>query len=75
MEWEVGGKFKREGGICTLLFSYSIVSDSSVTPWTVARQAPLCMEFSRQEYWSQLPFPSPGGSPKSGIESATYVYL
>ena len=30
------------------------------TPWTVARQAPLSMEFSRQEYWSGLPFPSPG---------------
>ena len=31
-----------------------------VTPWTVARQAPLSMGFSRQEYWSGLPFPSPG---------------
>ena len=31
-----------------------------VTPWTVAHQAPPCMEFSRQEYWSGLPFPSPG---------------
>ena len=30
------------------------------TPWTVAYQAPLSMEFSRQEYWSRLPFPSPG---------------
>ena len=30
-----------------------------VTPWTVAYQAPLSMEFSRQEYWSELPFPSP----------------
>ena len=30
------------------------------TPWTVARQAPLSMEFSRQEYWLGLPFPSPG---------------
>ena len=29
------------------------------TPWTVARQAPLSMEFSRQEYWSGLPFPTP----------------
>ena len=33
-----------------------------VTPWTVACQAPLSMGFSRQEYWSGLPFPSPGGS-------------
>ena len=32
------------------------------TPWTVACQAPLSMEFARQEYWSGLPFPSPGGS-------------
>ena len=30
-----------------------------VTPWTVAHQAPLSMEFSRQEHWSGLPFPSP----------------
>ena len=38
------------------------------TPWTVARQAPLSMEFSRQEYWSALPFPSPGDLPDPGIE-------
>ena len=35
----------------------------SVTPWTVARQAPLSMGFSRQEYWGGLPFPSPGDLP------------
>ena len=39
-----------------------------VTPWTVARQAPLSIEFSRQEYWSGLPFPSAGGLPDTGIE-------
>ena len=39
-----------------------------VTAWTVARQAPLSMGFSRQEYWSGLPFPSPGGLPNPGIE-------
>ena len=38
------------------------------TPWTVARQAPLSMGFSRQEHWSGLPFPSPGDLPNSGIE-------
>ena len=38
------------------------------TPWTVAHQAPLSMEFSRQEYWSGLPFPSPGDLPDPGIE-------
>ena len=39
-----------------------------MTPWTVARQAPLSMGFSRQEYWSRLPFPSPGDLPNPGIE-------
>ena len=38
------------------------------TPQTVAHQNPLSMEFSRQEYWSQLPFPSPGDLPNPGIE-------
>ena len=38
------------------------------TPWTVGYQAPLSMEFSRQEYWSGLPFPSPGYLPNPGIE-------
>ena len=38
------------------------------TPWTVAHQAPLSMGFSRQEYWSGLPFPSPGYPPDPGIE-------
>ena len=39
-----------------------------VTPWTVANQAPQSMEFFRQEYWSGLPFPSPGDLPDLGIE-------
>ena len=38
------------------------------TPWTVALQAPLSMGFFRQEYWSGLPFPSPGDIPDPGIE-------
>ena len=38
------------------------------TPWTVAHQAPLSMGFSRQEYWSGLPFPSQGDLPDPGIE-------
>ena len=37
-------------------------------PWTVAHQAPLSMEFLRQEDWSGLPFPSPGNLPNPGIE-------
>ena len=53
------------------------------TPWTVARQAPLSMGFSRQEYWSGLPFRSPGdlsdpgiepGSPRIGGRLFEYVY-
>ena len=39
-----------------------------VTLWTVAHQAPPSMGFSRQEYWSGVPFPSPGDLPNSGIE-------
>ena len=39
-----------------------------VTPWTVACQVPLSMGFSRQEYWSELPFPSPGELPDPGTE-------
>ena len=39
-----------------------------VTPCTVAHQAPQCIRFSRQEYWSGLPFPSPGDLPNPGIE-------
>ena len=37
-------------------------------PWTVAHQAPPSMGFSRQEYWSGLPFPSPGDLPNPGVE-------
>ena len=44
------------------------MSDSFVTPWTVARQAPLSMEFPRQAYYSGLPFHSPGDLPDQGIE-------
>ena len=43
----------------------SVMSDSS---WAIAHQAPLPMGFSRQEYWSGLPFPSPGDLPDPGIE-------
>ena len=44
------------------------VLSASVTPWTVGRQVPLSMEFSRQEYWSGFPFSSPGDLPDPGIE-------
>ena len=45
----------------------SVVSNSVIS-WTVTHQAPLSMEFSRQEYWSGLPFPTPGDLPDPGIE-------
>ena len=40
----------------------------SATPWTVAHQAPLSMDFSRKEHWSGQPFPSPGDLPDPGTE-------
>ena len=43
------------------------------TPWTVAHQAPLSMGFSKQEYWSGLPCPSPGDLPALGIEPAVLM--
>ena len=48
-------------------------SQLSVTPWTVAHQAPLPLEFSRQENWSGLPFPPPGDLPDPGIEPKSLV--
>ena len=45
----------------------SVVSDSE-TPWIVPHWAPPCMGFSRQEYWSGVPFPSPGNLPSPGIK-------
>ena len=47
------------------------MSNSFVTPWTVARQAPLSLGFSRQEYWSGLLFIFPGDLPDPGIEPAS----
>ena len=43
------------------------------TPWTVARQAPLSMEFPRQEYWSGLPFLTPGDLPDPGMEPTSLL--
>ena len=47
--------------------SRSVVSDS-VTQWIIALQAPLSMGFSKEEYWSGLPFPSPGDLPTPEIK-------
>ena len=58
---------------CTHRFMHMCMHSSSVmfnsaTPWTVARQAPLSMGFSRQAYWSGLPFPAPGDLPDPAIK-------
>ena len=57
---------------CPRLRIISVQSFSCVplfaTPWTIAHQAPLSMEFARQEYWSGAPFPSPGNLPHPGTE-------
>ena len=54
-------------GVCDKVSSLSRVR-LFVTPWTVAYQAPPSMGFSRQEYWSGVPFLSPGDLPDPGIE-------
>ena len=56
---------------CACMLS-EVMSDSAI-PWTVAHQAPLSTGFPRQEYWSGLPFPSPGDLPNSGIKAASPV--
>ena len=48
---------------------------SLATPWTIAHQAPLSMEFYRQEYWSGLAFPSPGDLPNPRIQPTSLVSL
>ena len=58
---------KSEQSIKRVCVSSSVMSDSA-TPWIVAHQAPLSMEFSRQEYWSGLLWPLPGDLPKPGIK-------
>ena len=45
------------------------------TTWTVASQAPLSVEFSRQKYWSGLPFPSPQNLPDPGIKPTSLAVL
>ena len=53
--------------VCVVLSRFSCVQ-LFVTPWAVACQAPLSMEFSRQEYWSRVPFPPPGDLADPGIK-------
>ena len=58
--------------VTVCVFSRSVMSHT-VIPWTVVHQAPLSMEFSRQEYQSRSPFPIPGDLPDPGIEPISYV--
>ena len=51
--------------VCVCVYAQSC---STVTPWTLADQIPLCLEFSRQKYWNGLPFPTAGDLPNPGIE-------
>ena len=62
------GKVRKRKFSAVLLFSHSVMSNSFVTPWTVACQAPLSMGFPRKEHWNGLPFPSPGDLPDPEIE-------
>ena len=62
----------RGGCVCAQLLSWVW---HFVTPWTVAFQTPLSMGFSRQEYWSGLPFPPPGDLPNPGIEPVSLNLL
>ncbi|XDB66266.1 hypothetical protein ABFV05_019882 [Capra hircus] len=50
--------------LCVDVLSRSVMSDSLRPPWTIARQAPMSMGFSRQEHWSGKPLPSPGEQEK-----------
>ena len=74
LEQELGLSFVSElSSNLTLIVTVpcSIVSDS--TPWTVARQAPLSLGFSRQEYWSGLPFPPPWDLSNPGFKTASLM--
>ena len=57
--------------LCVLFGQSLICIQLFVTPWTVAHQAPLSTEFSRQEYWSRLSFPPPGDLPDTRTEPAS----
>ena len=60
---------KINSGLCVCVcVSHSIISNSLATPWTGAHQAPLSTGITRQEYWSEVSFLSPGDLPDPGIE-------
>ena len=60
--------------LCVCLHAHTCAQPClTVIPWTIALQAPLFMGFSRQEYWSGLPFPSPGDLPNCGTEPSSLM--
>ena len=59
--------------IAYLLFSGQVVSDSFCNPMDLAHQASLSMGCSWQEYWSRLPYPTPGDLPDPGIEPVSHA--
>ena len=67
--WNMQYRFKNLNVLVFTVLSHFGRAQLFATPWTVAHQAPLSVEFSRQEYWSGLPFPSPGDLADPGIES------
>ena len=74
LTWGFWPEVSKQGLSCWVVLSCLVVSDS-VTPWTVAFQAPLPVGFPRQELWSGLPFPSlrdldPGIEPASPVSPA-----
>ena len=66
---DIAGNWRKSGGLVIKLCL------TLATPWTVALQAPLFMGFPRQEYWSGMPFPSPGDLPNPGIETGSPALL
>ena len=66
----------QQGYACVCVYVYTFSCGwLFVTPWTVAHQAPLSMEFSRQEYWSGLQFPTQGDLPDPGIKPTSLASL
>ena len=57
----------------SVVFSHFSLVQLFATPWTVAHQSSLPMRFSRQEYWSVLPFPPPGDLPDPGFEPVSLM--
>ena len=68
--WTLQGDFYKENRMCVLACA-QLLSCVFVTPWTISHQGPLSMGFSRQDYRSRLPCPTPGDLSNSGIEPAS----